>query len=148
MVIAEGIRDVAAELRLINLSDFVSFIHQEQFGNVQDLVNSSIELYFKHGTLSYGCAAEYELEWDQSPAVYLDLDFSHRGVVAKFNLALMAQFASISLYSISFDVEVTGGDMEIMRLSAAFADARLPTISRASIRSVEERHQPEARFGR
>jgi hypothetical protein len=147
MVIAEGIRDVAAELRLVNLADFVSFIHHEEFGNIQDLVNSSIELYFKHGTLTYGCAAEYELEWDLSPTVYIDLDFLHRDVSAKFNLALKAQWASISLRSISFGADVTGRDMEILRLAAAFADARLPTVQLGLMRSTKGLRQPQARFG-
>ena len=150
-VIAEGIRDVAAELRLINLADFVSFIHQEQFGNIQDLVNSSIELYFKHGTLSYGCAAEYELEWDQSPTVYIDLDFYHREVAATFNLALRAKHAGIVLRSLHFDGEVTGGrDMEIVRLVSAIADARLPSARVFDIGSIAGRRQrqPQARFNR
>jgi hypothetical protein len=149
-VIAEGIREVAAELRLVNLADFVSFIHQEQFGNIQDLVNSSIELYFKHGTLSYGCAADYELEWDQSPVVYIDLDFCHRQVAARFNLALQAKHASIALRSISFEEEVAGRDMEIMRLMAAFADARLPKAPLAYLRSITSwrLRQPQARFDR
>ncbi len=64
--IADGIKEVAAELRLINVADFISFIHCEQFGNIKDIVNSSMELYFKHGTLSYGCAADYEIEWDRT----------------------------------------------------------------------------------
>jgi hypothetical protein len=149
-VIAEGIRDVAAELRLINLADFVSFIHQEQFGNIQDIVNSSIELYFKHGTLSYGCAAEYELEWDQSPTVYIDLDFCHRQVAATFNLALKAEHAGIILRSLSFGDEVAGREMEIMRLMAAIADARLPSTKFAYVRSAADRQQrqPQARFNR
>jgi hypothetical protein len=149
-VIAEGIRDVAAELRLINLADFVSFIHQEQFGNIQDIVNSSIELYFKHGTLSYGCAAEYELEWDQSPTVYIDLDFCHKQVAATFNLALKAEHAGIILRSLSFGDEVTSQDMEIVRLMAAIADARLPPGKFAYMRSATSyrQRQPQARFNR
>ncbi len=149
-VIAEGIRDVAAELRLVDLADFVSFIHQEQFGNIQDLVNSSIELYFKHGTLSYGCAADYELGWDQSPVIYIDFDFCHRQVAAAFNLALQAGHASIALRSISFDDEVTGRDMEIMRLMAAIADARLPTAPLNYVGSLARwrSRQPQARFDR
>jgi hypothetical protein len=148
MVIAEGIRDVAAELRLVNLADFVSFIHHEEFGNIQDVVNSSIELYFKHGTLTYGCGAEYELEWDLSPTVYIDLDFLHRDVSAKFNLALKAQHASVSLRSISFGGDVIGRDMEILSLAAAFAAARLPTVRPGLMQPAKRPRQPQARFGR
>jgi hypothetical protein len=129
-VIAEGIKDVAAELRLVDAADFVSYIHLGQFGNIKDIVNSSIELYFKHGTLSYACAADYELEWDGAPTVYIDLEFCHRQVVATFNLRLQAKNAGIELRSISFGEDVEGSDMETTCLMVAIADARLPQLQR------------------
>ena len=64
---------------MMNVADYISFIHLEQFNNIRDIVNSSMELYFKHGTLSYGCTADYELEWDQPPSILLDLEFRHHG---------------------------------------------------------------------
>jgi len=128
-VIAEGIKDVAAELRMIDLADFVSFIRLGQFANIRDIVNSCVELYFKHGTLTYACSADFQLEWDSSPAVLLDMEFSHRQIVAAFNLTLRAENASVELHSISFGDEVTEPDMEISRLVAAMADAKLPARS-------------------
>jgi hypothetical protein len=44
--LADGLRDVAAELRLIEATDLVAFLRTEQFGNIANLVNSSTELYF------------------------------------------------------------------------------------------------------
>jgi hypothetical protein len=123
--IAEGIKDVAAELRLTNVADLISFIHLEQFNNIKDLVNSSMELYFKHGTLSYGCFADYELEWDQPPSIYLDLDFRHHEVAVTFNLALRASHASVSIRAISFGTGSDGTDQDTLRLVAAIADAKL-----------------------
>ena len=128
--IAEAIKEVAAELRLIDLADFVSFIRLGQFANIQDIVNSSIELYFKHGTLTYACSADYQLEWESSPAVLIDMEFCHRQVSAVFNLTLRPENASIELHSISFGSGVTGPEMEISRLAAAMADARLPAPAR------------------
>jgi hypothetical protein len=128
-VIAEGIRDVAAELRLIDLADFISFIRLEQFANIQDIVNSSIELYFKHGTLTYACAADFQLEWDASPAVLIGMEFSHRQVVASFNLTLRPAVASVELHSISFGGEMKDGETEIVELMAAIEDAKIPHAS-------------------
>jgi hypothetical protein len=124
-VIGEGIKEVASELRLIDLADFVSFIRLGQFANIQDIVSSSIELYFKHGTLTYACAADFELEWDSSPAVYIGLEFCHQQIIAAFNLALRARDASVDLWSISFDGDFKGAETEVDRLAAAIADARL-----------------------
>lgn len=128
--IAEGIKEVAAELRLTNVADFISFIHLEQLNNIRDLVNSSMELYFKHGTLSYGCFADYELEWDQPPSIFLDLDFRHQEVVVTFNLALRAAHASVAIRSISFGADSDGPDQDTLRLVAAIADAKLASAAR------------------
>lgn len=123
--IAEGIGAVAAELRMINVADFISFIRLEQFGNIRDIVNSSMELYFKHGTLSYGCAADYELEWDRPPAIFIDMDFRHRQVAVSFNLVLRAYHAAVSIRSISFDTSSSDPEEDTRHLIAAIADARL-----------------------
>lgn len=123
--IADGIKDVAAELRLMNVADFISFIHLEQFGNIKDIVNSSMELYFKHGTLSYACFADYELEWDQPPSILLDLEFRHHDVAVTFNLTLRAAHACVCIRSISFMAESSGPDEDTLHLIAAIADAKL-----------------------
>lgn len=123
--IADGIREVAAELRLINVADFISFIHLEQFGNIRDIVNSSMELYFKHGTLSYGCAADYEIEWDRPPAIILDMDFHHHHVAVSFNLVLRDCHATVVVRSLSVDAPSGGPEDDIRHLVAAIADAKL-----------------------
>ena len=53
-VLADGIKEVASELRLIDATDLVAFIRTEQFGNIGALVSSSAELYFRPGTLRFG----------------------------------------------------------------------------------------------
>jgi hypothetical protein len=123
--IADGIMDVAAELRMLNVADYISFIHLEQFNNIRDIVNSSMELYFKHGTLSYGCSADYEIEWDQPPSVILDLEFRHQEVVARFNLTLQADHASVEISEISFGPGAGDEADDTRQLVAAIADARL-----------------------
>lgn len=123
--IAEGIREVAAELRMINLADYVCFIQGEQFGNIKDLINSSMELYFKHGTLSYGCAAEFELEWDRPPSIGIDMDFHHQKVAVSFNLLLCAAHAAVTIRSISFAEPALSPEADTLQLIAAIADAKL-----------------------
>ena len=132
--IAEGIKEVAAELRLINVADFISFIHCEQFGNIRDIVNSSMELYFKHGTLSYGCAADYEIEWDRPPSITIDMDFHHHQVAVSFNLLLCAFHAAVSIRSISFATPASSPEEDTLQLVAAIADARL--VARACNRAA------------
>lgn len=123
--IAEGIKEVASELRLINVADFISFIHSEQFANIRDIINSSMELYFKHGTLSYGWAADYEIEWDRPPAILLDMEFHHQEIVAAFSLLLSANHAAVTIRSISFGEPASTPELDTQQLVAAIADARL-----------------------
>jgi len=123
--IADNVRDVAAELRLIDLADFVTFIHREQYANIQDLVNSSIELYFKHGTLTYGAMAEFELEWDAPPAVTLGLEFKYKAVFVAFDLMLKTYEAGVQIRSISFADELSSEEQKTDALLCAIAAAKL-----------------------
>src|ERR1700738_5415083 len=81
---------VAAELRLVDVADFIAYIHAEKFANIQDIVNSSVELFFKPGTLSFGWGAEFELDWNSLPVITLDMEFRHRSVWLVFKLVLRA----------------------------------------------------------
>ena len=85
-----ALEPIAAELRLVDAGDFIAFIHDEKFANIQDIVNSSVELFFKRGALSFGWGAEYELDWNGSPAIILDMEFRRASVWLVFKLVLRA----------------------------------------------------------
>ena len=65
--LAEGIKEVASELRLIEAADFVAFIRTDQFANIANLVNSSTELYFKPDTITFGLSGDVNLQWGGTP---------------------------------------------------------------------------------
>ena len=50
-IIANSLVDVASELRLTYVVEFLKMIHSDHAANIADLVNSSSELFFKSGTL-------------------------------------------------------------------------------------------------
>ena len=120
---------VAAELRLVDVADFVAYIHAEKFANIQDIVNSSVELFFKPGTLSFGWDAEFELDWNSVPVITLDMEFRHRSVWLVFKLILRALQTNVAVEHLS--VGKTSGDprQEMAALIAAIADARLSSHS-------------------
>src|SRR3979409_593769 len=74
---------VAAALRFVDVADFIAYIHAEKFVNIQDIINSSVELFFKPGTLSFGWEAEFELDWNSLPVITLAMEFRHRCVVLR-----------------------------------------------------------------
>jgi hypothetical protein len=66
--LADGIREVASDLRLIDVADLVAYIRTGQFGNIESLVSSSTELYFKPSTISFGNSGAVRLNWDPAAA--------------------------------------------------------------------------------
>lgn len=125
-VLAEGIREVAAELRLIDVADFIAYIRTERFANIEDLVNSSAELYFKEGTVSFAWAGEIDVKWGSPPVIALDMEFRHQSVAVFFNLSLKYLHGGVDIRHICFDDPSDDPDTNTRRLAEAIADARLP----------------------
>ncbi len=123
--LADGIKEVASELRLIDPADFVAFIRTGQFGNIDTLVSSSAELYFKPETLKFGLSGDIDLNWGCTPAVSLDMEFHYMQVNIYFRLLLEALHAGIEIDYIAFDESSDDPDVNTRRLVDAIAAARL-----------------------
>jgi hypothetical protein len=128
--LADGLRDVAAELRLIEATDLIAFLRTEQFANIANLVNSSSEMYFKPNTLSFGCSGDVQLKWGEAPAIALDMEFHHSGVAVYFRLLLQALQAGVDIHYIVFSESSPDPEQNTLRLVEAIADARLTPIPR------------------
>jgi hypothetical protein len=125
MALALALKEVAAELRLIEAVDLVAFIRTGQFGNVRSLVNASTEMYFKPGTMSFADSGDVSLSWTGEPSVVLNMQFHHRRVDVFFRLLLESEQAGVEIEYISF----SGGALpdpaeDTRRLIEAIADAR------------------------
>jgi hypothetical protein len=131
--LAEGIKEVASELRLVDAADYVAFIRTEQFANVANLVNSSTELYFKPDTLTFGLSGDVDLQWGSPPTVSLDMEFHHRQVNVYFRLLLQALHAGVEIDYITFDQGSADPDENTQRLIDAIASARMSPVRPASL---------------
>jgi hypothetical protein len=123
--LADGIKEVASELRLIDPADFIAFVRTARFGNIGSLVNSSAELYFKPGTISFGLSGDVDLKWGGTPTVSLDMEFHNMRVNVYFRLILEALQAGIEIDYVTFDGGGSDAHANTQRLIAAIADARL-----------------------
>lgn len=123
--LAASLDRVAGELRLYDPQDFVAFIRLELFGNVENLVNSSTELYFKVGTLKFGMSGDVDLAWGRAPRVMLDMEFAHQGVSAYFRLILDCDDAAVEITYLAFPPGSRSPGANTELLVAALADARL-----------------------
>ena len=126
--LAEGIKEVASELRLIEAADFVAFIRTDQFANIANLVNSSTELYFKPGTIRFGLSGDVNLQWGGTPSVSLDMEFHHMRVNVYFRLFLEALHAGIEIDYITFEEGSADPDRNTDLLVEAIANARLSPV--------------------
>jgi hypothetical protein len=132
--LAEGLRDVAAELRLIDAADLIAFIRTEQFANIANLVSSSTELYFKPGTISFGQSGEVDVTWGDAPTISLDMEFRHMRVAVYFRLLLQALQAGVEIDYITFEGGSDDPRENTRQLVAAIAAARLSPARSESVR--------------
>jgi hypothetical protein len=122
--VSAAFESVTAELRLVEVGDFIAFIHDEKFANIQDIVNSSVELFFKPGTVSFGWGADFELDWNSSPVIRLDMEFRHGSVWLVFKLILRALQTDVKIAYFSPSRSSGDSGQDLAALIEALADAR------------------------
>jgi hypothetical protein len=101
-IVADAIRPVATELRLIDAADFIALLRFESHGSLADLVSSAAELYFLPGTVNFGIGGNYSLDWDTEPEITLDLELKPDGVTVYAQLALGKDTAGLEINHIAF----------------------------------------------
>ncbi|WP_455272733.1 hypothetical protein [Rhizobium herbae] len=101
-IVADAIRPVATELRLIDAADFIALLRFESHGSLADLVSSAAELYFLPGTVNFGIGGNYTLDWDTEPEITLDLELKPDGVTVYAQLALGKNSAGLEINHIAF----------------------------------------------
>lgn len=124
-ILAGGIDQVVAELRLVEVIDYIAFLRMERLGNVADIVNSSSQLFLKPGTLRFGSEGDVHLAWGGMPTIDLAMEFHHQGVSAHFRLGLAAATASVTITFIAFDTPDASPEEHTQMLRAAVSAARL-----------------------
>lgn len=125
-ILADAMVDVATELRLADPTEFALMIRGDQEANIADLVNSSSELFFKTGSLKYGLAAKFDLRWESTPTVRLDMEFRHEAVTVFFCLTIGAARAGVEIIDVFIgNGEPTDAEESGARLAEAIAGARV-----------------------
>jgi hypothetical protein len=102
-IVAEAIKDVVGELRLVDAADYIAFIRLEHFATVSDIVDSAAELFFMPGTLRLGHGGEAHVGWADPPRIVLDLELRPAGATVYFALSLEDEAASVEVNYVAFD---------------------------------------------
>ena len=103
VIVAEAIKDLVGELRLVDVADYIAFIRLEHFATVSDIVDSAAELFFMPGTLKLGHGGEAHVGWTEPPRIVLDLELRPVGATVYFALSLDAFAASVEVNYVAFD---------------------------------------------
>jgi hypothetical protein len=132
IVVAEAIKDVVSELRLVDVADFIAYIRLERFASISDIVQSASELYLMPGTLSLGHGGDARVLWEEKPSILLDLELKPGGVNVYFTLHMMDEHAAVEVNYVSFDDPLEDPQANTAYLAAALENARIrktPAIS-------------------
>lgn len=123
-LLAHNIKDVVAEICLVDANIIISYIFNNLHGNISDLIDSSTELFFSEGTLTYGHGADVNFEWGKAPAVILDMEFVHPSATVFFKLVLHGLYVGVSIQRILLSIKSGNSDQDLRSFEAALADAR------------------------
>ncbi|RDI50424.1 hypothetical protein [Microvirga subterranea] len=126
--LAHCIKDFVAELCLTDASIIIAYICNELHANIDDLIESSTELHFKEGVLSYGHCADVKFEWGKSPAVVLDMEFVHQSVTVFFKLVLHGFYVGVSIQRILLSNKSGDPELDLQTFERVLNDARRPPL--------------------
>jgi hypothetical protein len=132
VIVANAIRDLVAELRLVDVADYIAFMRLEHFACISDLVDSAAELYFMPRTVRLGNGGQAHVSWSETPRIDIDLELRPRGATVYFTLTLRADDASVEVNYVAFDAPDPDPDKNTAFLMRAIEEARIKrTVPRA-----------------
>jgi len=123
--VAEAVKDLVGELRLVDVADYIAFIRLEHFATVSDIVDSAAELFFMPGTLKLGHGGEAHVGWAEPPRIVLDLELRPSGATVYFALSLEDEVASVEVNYVAFDRPDPDPQRNTAFLVAAIDGARI-----------------------
>ena len=128
-LISDAIRDFVAELGLVDPADLIAYIRLERFANLNDVIDSSLEMHFKPGSFKFGYGAECHVDWAADMKISLDMEFCHRDVNAQFRLLLDGKEGSVELDQIVFTDNADDVPTNTDALQRALQESRLGQVA-------------------
>jgi hypothetical protein len=96
-LICINIKSFIADLCLIDKSFLIENVINANHNNINDVIESSSEMFFKPGTLCYAFSSRLTERYNTVPAISLDMRFSHKHVLVPFLLHIEDDFVGVSL---------------------------------------------------
>lgn len=134
VIVANAIKEVVSELRLVDAGDYIAYMRLERFASIADLVDSASELYFQPGTLRLGHGGEAHAPWRQPPRIVLDLELRPLGATVYFTLTLSDETAAVEVNYVAFDNPAADPRENNLFLENALEGARIRKTQPATAR--------------
>lgn len=132
IIIGDAIGEVVAELRMVDVADYIAFIRMERMSAIADIIDTAAELYFQPGTVRLGHGCDLIVTWEEAPRVKLDMELRPRGATVYFSLILGDRQAEIDLTYVAFDEADPDPATNTDFLQSTIAAARLKPRYRPS----------------
>ena len=96
-ILAGYLTEFASDLRMVDLDFLVSCVRSEANCSLDEMVQTSSELYFKSGHLSFAWNANAKIDWHGEALISIDLEFSCPEMTVFFTLWLEGGLAAVSI---------------------------------------------------
>lgn len=123
-LLADALADTIAELRLIDAGDMITYIRTGNWANISDLVQSSAELSFEDGAVTFACSGDYVMSWGEAPSIALDMEFQNNDLTAFFTLTIGPRESAVRIKDVMFTREPNDPKEATRVFAAALAAAR------------------------
>lgn len=128
-LISDAIGGFVAEMGLVDPADLIAYIRLERYANLNDVIDSSLEMHFKPGAFKFGYGAECYVDWAADMKISLDMEFCHRDVNAQFRLLLDGKEGSVELDQIVFTENADDVPTNTEALKKALQESRLDQVA-------------------
>ena len=112
--IAQAIKPVLRELRLVDVVDYIAYLRFEKHQNIADIFVSSAEQFFAPGFLSYREAGSVTVDWKQAPTIRLEAGINTPKASFRFAVHLQDEAAFIEMLAIDRLVETQNETLDEM----------------------------------
>ena len=128
-LISDAIRNFIVEMGLVDPADLIAYIRLERYANLNDVIDSSLEMHFKPGAFKFGYGAECHVDWAADMKISLDMEFCHQDVNAQFRLLLDGREGSVELDQIVFTDHAGDVPTNTNALKKALKESRISQIA-------------------